>query len=290
MPIRLKAPNDSAERFLKSVRHLPSSPGLLIKMIKLFRQPDRDIDEILGLLSQDPPFTAELLRRCNSSFFGNEEPVVDVGEAVFRLGFYEVYRLNVSMFGWQAVSHAKSLKCYPVEKLWEHSAITAITAGTMARELGESEGIAFTAGLLHDVGKIAIASADSQAYEEILQAEGNFGCGLSDAEHDRFGFSHAEIGAMLLHRWGVPEEVSVPVLCHHETGWASPQDRLGAILNLADRMAHCLQSNEAEPCELSEAAKAIEFLGAVNLMEGMEVLVRAEVKRSLALFVGQGSN
>lgn len=292
MPARLETTNSPLNRYLDSVKHLPTSPTLLIKMINLFRQPDRDIDEIVSLMQMDPAFTAEVLRRCNSSFFGSEEPVFDVGEAIFRLGFYEVYRMNVSMFGWQAVSKAKDMKCYPLQRLWEHCAITAIAAGTMARELEESEGVAFTAGLLHDVGKIALAAADGNAYEELLQQQGNFGPGLSEAEHARFGFNHGEVGALLLHRWGVPEEISVPVLCHHQMGWDGPLERVGAILNLADQMAHCIQDNTAEkPCQLPEAMKAMVFLNVTpERAPAIENAVRTEVKRLLSLFSVQGMN
>ena len=205
--------------YLNTVECLPPAPGLLIKLIELFRQPEHDVDEIVALMRQDPSVTAEILRRCNSSFFGDEEPVTDIRESVFRLGFYEIYRISVALFGSQAISMAKVAERVEVEALWRHSVITAIAGGTMAREVGESEGSVFTAGLLHDIGKIVLALAEGPRYEELLRTHGHFGPTLNEAENVTFGFGHGEIGALLLARWHVPEQVSVPVLCHHHKIW-----------------------------------------------------------------------
>ena len=129
---------DKLDIYLNGVEHLPPTPTLMIKLIELFRQPDRDIDEIVSVMRQDPPLTAEVLRRCNSSFFSNDEPVTDFNDAVFRLGFYEVYRISVATFAMQATAAAKTITGLDVELLWRHSAMTAIIGGVFARELDES--------------------------------------------------------------------------------------------------------------------------------------------------------
>jgi HD-like signal output (HDOD) protein len=146
MNILCPTEKDKLESYLDSVECLPPTPALMIRLIELFRQSDRDVDEIVGLMRQDLSVTAEVLRRCNSSFFGNEEPVMDVYEAVFRMGFYEVYRVTVALFGLQAMSMARVTKSIPAEALWRHSAITAIVSGALARELGESRGHCFYRG------------------------------------------------------------------------------------------------------------------------------------------------
>ncbi len=283
---------DTLDQYLDAINHLPPTPTLMLKLIELFRRPDRDVDEIVALLEQDPSLTMEVLRRCNSSFFGNETPVTDINEAVFRLGFYEVYRLTVALFGLQAMSTAKIAHSIQVEKLWRHSAITAIIGGVMARDLGESEGIVFTAGLLHDVGKIVLASAEGSAYGELLQTHGDFGSALSNAERAAFGFNHSEVGARLLSRWSVPEQVFVPVLCHHEAAWSGPFERPAAIVSLANLMGHCLDNTAPEkPCELPEAVHAMELLKLKHEdMPRLEQLSRSDIKRLSSLFVTTASH
>jgi putative nucleotidyltransferase with HDIG domain len=280
------------DRYLDAVEHLPPTPTFMLKLIELFRRPDRDVDEIVVLLEQDPSLTTEVLRRCNSSFFGHETPVTDINEAVFRLGFYEVYRLTVALFGLQAMSTAKMAKSVPVEKLWRHSAVTAIIGGAMARDLGESEGIVFTAGLLHDVGKIVLASAEGARYGDLLAKHGDCGATLSDAERAAFGFNHSEVGARLLNRWHVPEEVFMPVLFHHETEWSGPFERSAAIVSLANLMAHCIDKTGAEkPCELPEAVHAMELLKLNHeSMMRLEELAREDVEQLSSLFAAPGGS
>ena len=272
---------DELDCYLDSVEHLPPAPILMTKLIALFRQPDRDIDDVVELMRQDPSLTAEVLRNCSNSFFTDDAPVVDVAEAVFRLGFYEVYRLTISLFGKQSMKIGRGQKNLPVEELWQHCAVTAAAAGVLAREVGECEGTAFTAGLLHDVGKIVLASHEGERYTELARRVGRVGDTASAAERAEFGFSHAEIGGRLLTRWGVPAEISDPVIRHHDAAWSPGDDRLAAIVSLANLMAHCVtKRSECRSCELTEGVQAMESLG-LNLedMTTLSPVLRNDLKR-----------
>ena len=254
-------PGNKLDGYLDSLEYLPPTPALMIRLIELFRRPDRDVDEIVDLMRQDLSVTAEVLRRCNSSFFANQEPVLDIYDAVFRMGFYEVYRITVALFGFQTMSAARLAKCIPAEPLWRHSAITAIVGGAIARQSGESEASLFTAGVLHDVGKIVLAMKEGDRYAELLQHHGTFGASLSYAEECAFDINHGQIGARLLERWGVPQEIFVPVLYHHQKIWSGPFERQAAIINLANLMAHCIEENTPDkPCEHPEALHAMKLL------------------------------
>ena len=248
--------------YLDQVESLPPAPSLMVKLISLVQEPDRDPGDLVQLMKHDPAVTAEVLHRCNSPVYGEEEPVTDLEEALFRLGFLEVYRIAVSLFGLQTIATVRAAQAMHVEALWRHSAITAIIGGTIARELGESEGIAFTAGLLHDVGKMVLATAEKSRYADLCREYGASGIPIHEAEKAAFGFSHSEIGALLLHRWGVPEQVFMPVLSHHDAFWIGPHERVAAIVYLANLVAH--RSEPAVPGNLSElpdAFHALELLG-----------------------------
>ena len=285
------AKRGGVDRFLDSVDHLPPTPALLVRLIGLFRQPDRDVDEVVRLMGQDPALTAEVLRRCNSSFVGDDQPVTEINEAVFRLGFYEVYRISVTLFGLQALPSAKVISGLDVEKLWQHSAYTAIVGGALSRELNESEGAAFTAGLLHDVGKIVFATAEGPRYAELLEHHGSCGSGGYEAEKLAFGFNHGEVGARLLDRWGVPDEVSVPVLCHHQLHSSQSYPRLAAIVNLANVVAHFLEDEALEKrCALPAASQAMELLELeTEDLPRLLDLARSDVKRLHSSLVAQPS-
>ncbi len=234
---------DKLDLYIDSVRHLPPAPKVMVELIALFKQPDRDVDQVVRLMSHDPSLTAEILRRCNSSFFGGEEPATDLFEAVLRLGFYELYRIVVAMSSMQAMSLPGINKVLPVEALWQHSAAAAVIAGMVASRMHESEGVAFTAGLLHDVGKIILASQEGEKYGRLMLNVSASGSSLAEAEKEAFGFDHGEIGARLLTRWGLPSDIVLPVGHHHHLAGAEPCERLAATVNLADAMAHCLGEN-----------------------------------------------
>jgi len=252
---------EKLDGYLDQVEWLPPAPSLMVKLIGLVQQPDRDPGEIVELMKHDPAVTAEVLHRCNSPVYGEEEPVTDLEEALFRLGFLEVYRITVALFSLQTIAANRAVHAMHIESLWRHSAITAIIGGTIARELGESEGIAFTAGLLHDVGKVVLAMAEKSRYANLQREYGASGIPIHEAEKAAFGFSHSEVGALLLHRWGVPDDVAMPVLSHHDAFWTGPHERAAAIVYLANVIAH--HSEPAIPgqlCDLPDAGHALELL------------------------------
>jgi len=249
---------DQVDRYLNAVEHLPTAPTVMIKLITLFQRPGCDVDEIVGLLTVDPSLTAEVLRRCSSAFFGGEEAATDIFDAIMRLGFYEVYRTAIAMAGFKLFSVSKS-GIIDVEELWRHSVSVAVVSGILAQELGESAGLAYTSGLLHDVGKILFAAVEGPRYAELIRQTGGSGAELDRLECEAFGFGHASIGARLLARWGVPLDVSTPVFCHHHSEWMEPYQRLSAAISLANDIAHQMD----EPSEISESASAV-FLGLSN--------------------------
>jgi HD-like signal output (HDOD) protein len=93
--------------------------------------------------------------------------------------------------------------------------------------------------LLHDIGKLVFASVEGSKYADLLKQAGAFGPGLAEAEQAAFGVSHAAIGARLLARWGLPENVAAAVLHHHGSASAGkPFERLAATVHLANNLAH----------------------------------------------------
>lgn len=209
----------------------------MIELIGLLKKPDRDVDELVSVMSHDPSLTAEILRRCNSAVFGGDQPATDIFEATFRLGFHEVYRIATALFGSRALNWSGAKGGTKLSSLWEHSAWTAVSAGSLAKELEEGEGIAFTAGLLHDVGKVVLASAEGSKYAQLIESAPSEES-LGDSEMQLFGFEHSKVGARLLTRWGLPMEIVTPVEFHHCPEKASANERLTAILHLADWAAY----------------------------------------------------
>jgi putative nucleotidyltransferase with HDIG domain len=252
---------DDLDHYIDAVEHLPTAPVVMVKLIALFREPECDLDEVVNLLSVDPALTAEVLRLCNSAHFGADEAVVDVFDAVMRLGFYEVYRRALAMFSLKTMSAGTAGDSISVDQLWRHSAATAVLSGMIAKQTGDSEGAAYTAGLLHDIGKLVLASAEGPKYGALIRQSGGFGRGLEAVEKAEFGFAHGAVGARLLARWGVPLDISTPVSLHHDQGWPEPFARMSAIVSLGNIAAHRLDQGAGEqPQDLPDATPAVQAL------------------------------
>ena len=234
------------DNYIEGIKHLPPTPTLMIQLIELFRKPNTEVDEIVALLSRDPALSVEVLRRCNSVYFAQDTPVMDINEAVFRMGFYEIYQMTVSMYGMQVLTPGEKVPGFSAEVLQRHSNITAIAAGALALETEEPEGIAFTAGLLHDVGKLVLALGERDKYVAVIDECRTSGASLSEKEKTIFGFNHDEIGARLLQRWGVPVEVVMPALGHNDPKPSGEWHRFVAITNMGSRMANYIEQEKAK--------------------------------------------
>jgi putative nucleotidyltransferase with HDIG domain len=229
---------DKIDAFINNVEHLPPSPRLLVKLLEMFKKTDIDLDEVVKLISHDPSFTAEVLKICNSAYFGSARPAEDMFEAVTRLGFLEIYNIVLAMFAATTLLRREPGGNAHVEILWRHSVAVAVAAGVLAKEEGESDPAAFTAGLLHDVGKVIMVSADKGLYTQAVLNAALFKRTVVVTEKEVFGFDHAEVGARLLARWNLPPNIVAAVLHHHYLEGAEPFERLAANVHLANLIAH----------------------------------------------------
>jgi putative nucleotidyltransferase with HDIG domain len=253
------AANPKIEKFIDRVDQLPPSPRLLLKLIELFKQPDQEIAEVVQLITFDPSYTAEILKRCNSVYFAGAEPVQDVSEAVARLGFEELHKIVSAMFASNAILRPGHNSF--VEMLWTHSAAVAVAAGVLAEQCEESALTAFTVGLLHEIGKVIMITADEASYVQAVQTSGIFKRPIYVTEKELFGFDHAQVGACLLQRWNLPPNMVAAVLHHHQLAGAEPYERLSAVIFLANVLSHSTGETFATvPKALPGAADAMETL------------------------------
>jgi len=279
------AAGNALDAYLDRIQNLPPTPTVLIKLIDLFRRPEAEVDEVVQLLRRDPALALEVLRRCKNSLVGNDADIHEVDEAVYRLGFFEVYEITVALLGTRMLSASKMAAGFPLEELRRHSSLAAIAAGALAQEVGESEGMAFTTALLHDVGKLVFALAEEARYASIFYECKRTGGSLSQLEKTVFGFDHSEIGAHLLRRWGMPEEIVAAVLEHIDPAGHTTPAKLTVMTYAASALAGHIQSQaKTRFADLPAAKFVMEFLqlqpGQVN---GWEHLVRSRVARLAVL-------
>ena len=229
-----------AERYLGGVNSLPPAPTLLSELLVLFKNLDQDIDKVVGMISYEPALTAQIHRTCNSAYYAGEQPPSDIFEAVSRIGFYQVYCLVVSYFGAKTTTMPGTGKGVDVDALWRHAVAAAVSASLVAEETGQIKAMGFTAGLLHDIGKLVLASGEREAYARVIERARFESVPLSGLERTAFGIDHAELGGELLERWKLPPEIATAVRYHHELEAAPVDKELVAAVQIGDVIAHQL--------------------------------------------------
>ncbi|HZL44555.1 MAG TPA: HDOD domain-containing protein [Verrucomicrobiae bacterium] len=228
---------DAAERYLDRVQHLPPARSILARMAVLMSDPNRDMDNVAELISYDPALTAEVLKRSNSAFFRGSEHARDASEAVSRLGFNEVQHVVSTLSGSHTPIQPLSETLDP-DNLWRHSLRTAVTAAALSSITHESETAAFTAGLLHDVGKLVFGSLEPSVYAKLLAESAASGTTISHVEAATWGLTHAELGSRLLSRWGLPPNITLVIFSHHSSPMeAAPFECLAAMIQVSNRWA-----------------------------------------------------
>jgi len=230
---------DKINRYIDNIRHLPPAPTVAVQLLNLFSDPNRDVDRIVELVNVDPSLTAATLKRCNSASHGGGEPVTDMFQAVCQLGFYEVYCIVTAMIASQTMTQVRAKYASDATRLWRHTVTTAVTASLLSRRVHTVDATAFTAGLLHDIGKLVFISKEGITYAQMVRDSGFYGSKLAIAEEQVFGFTHAALGARLLARWGLPENICTAVKLHHDPPATDEKSNgLAATVNFANYLAH----------------------------------------------------
>ena len=224
--------------YIDKVKSLPPAPRILPELLALLRQDDVDSDRVVKLIAFDPGITAAVLRLCNSAYFAGASPASGLQEAVTRLGFKQVYQLVAAVSGSKLLGSAQ--KGYGIDsgELWEHSVVAAVAAQSIAKNCGDDESLAFTATLMHDIGKIVLAEALEHIYEELVENSQSQQTSLIETEKRLLGVQHAEIGGRLLARWNFPANIVSAVWFHHQPAGAQPHEKLAAYVYLGNMIAY----------------------------------------------------
>lgn len=193
--------DDLCARALK----LPSGPALLPRLIAALQDAESTAHEIERIISLDSALAAATLRLANSAAFAAGEPVADLDEAILRLGQREIYRLAALALvsRWETVHHA-NLRWAPGDYS-RHALCTALAAEVLAEATERIDpATAYTAGLIGDIGKLALAFLCAPFYPAISECCAVAPCTWEQAEKSVLGYHHAEVGARLLRAWRFP--------------------------------------------------------------------------------------
>ncbi|HVU32218.1 MAG TPA: HDOD domain-containing protein [Opitutaceae bacterium] len=238
----------SLSEVVDRARSLPAAPWLLPKLMTLLADPDAAADQVEELIRMDSGLASGTLRLANSAYFNGAAPCESLTEAIVRLGFREVYRLATTTIagGWLN----KQVDGYGWEPgdLYRHSLTVAVAADLLAKQtqLVNAE-TAYTAGLLHDVGKLALAYACGGQFDRIRRVQYERENPWREAEHEVLGFDHTDVAGELLVTWKFPPSLVQVVRFYPQPRRADDEHRpLVTHVHAAKHIALCLGTGVGE--------------------------------------------
>ncbi len=222
---------------------LPPMPQATLDALEALRNEELGSADCAELLGHDPALAARALRLANSAFYGVPGRVMHLRDAVHLLGRRTLASLmTVALLARQFEAGANP--ALSVTAFWRHAIATGYAARELAQALQADAELAFLTGLLHDVGRLALAARFPAAMDTVLQRAQDASAGWHGIEREVFGTDHVEVGRAAAQRWRFPQAVVDAIGDHHAPG-ATPDGHasLADIVHVADAIAHALDLN-----------------------------------------------
>ena len=225
------------EDVVKQVRDLPSLPAVVTELLTSMQNEDVDVQSLCRKITLDQALTAKTLRLANSSFYGMASKVTTIQQAMSILGFRSVRTLLTAC----SVTGAFPVNSggFDFQSFWRHSVATAVAAQKLAPLLRVNPDAAFTAGLLHDIGVLVLATRFKEQYDATLAYRREHDCYMVSAEQAVLGLDHTAVGSALIAHWRFPPEMQQAVSDHH-SAYAPGMQALTMVVQAANTLAHAL--------------------------------------------------
>lgn len=276
------------ESLLSADYCVPSLPSLYFRILRAMESPDASLTDVGEIISEDPAMMAKILQLVNSAFFGLARRISNPIEAVQILGLQKVRSLVLSVHVFSCFDQAR-MKSFPLSRLWSHSIATSQVAQKICRTERADKATteeAVLACMLHDVGKVILASGDPDRYQSAVGLAHKRRAPLFEIEREVFGASHAEVGAFLLSQWGLPLSVIEAIALHHEPR----RSGLSCFTPLtATHVATCLENEVSDPViDTAPTSVDMEYLDRVGLGERLSVWREAVEEVEIFATAGTG--
>lgn len=228
-----------AAQIAARVGALPGLDASVAQLARIVNDPNATVADFERVLRADPALTANLLRVANSALYAGKTRVSAVREAILRIGTRRVWEIAIAGSFGRVLPPVLRGYDMPAAVFWQHSVAVAVLAEHLARSLRVPEAPhAFTAGLLHDMGKLVIEMFLSQEQEDLVGVLDRGALALFDAEREVLGTDHGEVGMAVAEQWGLPSALGLVARWHHTPEEAPEASRdLVAVVHVADALA-----------------------------------------------------
>jgi putative nucleotidyltransferase with HDIG domain len=244
---------------IKDLQDLPSLPAVVMELLTSIDQEDVDISVLAKKVSLDQALTAKTLRLANSSLYGLQVKVTTIQQAITFLGFQTTRNL---------ITAAAVTGCFPEglcagfddKAFWRHSIASAACAKVLARRMRFNQDYAFTAGLMHDIGRLVLVSSYPARYQQVIEYRSANDTSVLDAERAVLGVDHVVAGVALAEHWNFSDTMRLAI-AHHHAPDAPGAGFLATIVHVANAIVHALdlarEENDLVPAVSSVAWTAL---------------------------------
>jgi len=238
-PIKANTP----DALVANVVHLVSLPNVYTQLEETLKDPDHTRSDIAAIVNIDPALCARTLRIINSSYYALPNTIHNIGTAINLIGEYDLRNIVLISSVVNSVDVLTD-SGINITEFWQHSIRCGMAAKLLAKAISAPDPeLLFLTGLLHDIGQLIIYKNEPELSTTIAWHETNENKERYQIEQSLLGFSHAIVGALLLEKWGVPEQVSETVKYHHHPNEATLYQKEAKIVGLADQLIHFIESN-----------------------------------------------
>ncbi len=257
----LQFPSSVRERLAQRASHLKMLPAVATQTLDIAKNPDCGIEEFAAVVERDSALAADILKMANGLVFGASRAVMNLHQAVVRLGFRQCKSLIL------AASFSSMMKTMSLEEEWvrellfRHSFTTALLATHLNRALNVGfQGEEFAGGLMHDIGRMLLATCYPERFSEIDPMSFDESLEMLCAEQTVIETNHCEVGVWFARRNSLPEPLVDVIRFHHCPDRAVNNRRFVALIAVCDQMANYLQQREKGSGYNSRGNSSIELL------------------------------
>jgi putative nucleotidyltransferase with HDIG domain len=233
---------------------VPPFPPVAAELLRTLSDESVHLQEIASVIASDATLCARVLQYANSAEFALTDPIRNVRQALSMLGLDRTRKLTITIA--TAVYSGAALRAAELRRCWRHTIATAVLADEIAGRCGLFVESAYTAGMMHDIGRLGLLVAYPREYETTIREAAERCLDLLDFERETFGIDHAEAGRWLAERWRLPEEFRVIAGRHHDGCDGGPITLL-RIVHVACRLADYFGYDVTRPLQAQPLAAVI---------------------------------
>lgn len=233
------------EELIGKVEEVPAFPQTVIRIMELLKEPRSAAVDIEREIMKDQGLTTKVLKMANSAFYSGRRQIKTVVDATVLLGFDTVQAIVLASTVGKVMG--KELKGYSYERnaLWRQSQVSAIMARSIAKKAKfPNPDIAYTAGLLKDVGKVILDEYVSDSYKDILDMIAGETISYVSAEEQILGFNHGQVGAKIVDKWNLATELVEAIEHHHNPFKTFMNLELVSIVHISDGLVMMMGLHE----------------------------------------------